>query len=140
MKGLAWVGGGILFLWMAGYLSWPRGLGTMEMLARAWWVLPVFASLASLLALEGSLLFRCLGRAKQSAIPTGAYLISGPSVAAFNLSAFIPQAVPPPFWVGGLMLALLLGSAWAYFLTSKEPVDGTGKGSETDSPFQLTSR
>jgi hypothetical protein len=139
MKGFAWAGGGILLLWMAGYLSSPRGFGTMEVFAKAWWVLPVFASLASLLALEGSLIFRCLGRANQSAIPTGAYLISGPSVAAFNLSAFIPQAVPPPVWVGGLMLALLLGSAWAYFLTSKEQDDGTGKGAGTDPPFQLTS-
>jgi hypothetical protein len=138
MKGFAWVGVGLLSLLVAGCLSSPGAPGTLEALARAWWVLPVFASLASLLALEGSLVFRCLGRTKQSAIPAGAYLVSGPSVAAFNLSAFLPQAVPPPSWVGGLMLALLLCSAWAYFLTSEQG-DETGEGSETCPPLQLTS-
>jgi hypothetical protein len=139
MKSFAWIGVGILSLLVAGDLAWPRVCGTLEVLARTWWVLPVFASLASLLALEGSLVFRCIGRTKPSVIPTGAYLISGPSVAALNLSAFLPEAVPPPSWVGGLMLALLLGSAWAYFLTSKEQEDQTGKWPEADPPFQLTS-
>jgi hypothetical protein len=139
MKGFAWIGAGLLILLMSGASSSPRFYGTIDALARAWWVLPVFASLGSLLALEGALVLGWFGRIKQSAVPTGAYLISGPSVAAFNLSAFIPQSAPPPSWVGGLMLALLLGSAWAYFLSSKDELKETGKRSGNSPPFQLTS-
>jgi hypothetical protein len=125
MKGFAW-GGVAFFFLITGALFLPRMSGTVEAFVRAWWVLPLFASLASLLALEGSLVIRCSGRANPSTVPTAAYLISGPSVAAFNLSAYIPQSVPPPTWVGGVMLALLLGSAWAYYLSSVEPGDESG--------------
>lgn len=136
MKGFAWGGGAVLFLSIAG--AWPGVSGTLDVLARAWWVIPLLASLGSLMALEGYLIFRCLGRTRGSAIPTAAYLISGPSVAAFNLSAFLPRSIPPPPWVGSLMLALLLGSAWAYYLSSGEQGDDQRR-TEAQPPFQLSS-
>jgi len=85
-------------------------------LAQIWWVLPLSASLASLVVLATTM---ALGRTKQSGrqatFLTGAYLVSGPSMAALNLSSLLSLGGRPPVWVGYLMLVLSLGSAWIYY-------------------------
>ena len=139
MKRSVWGGGVFIPLCLAMVLSWPQVRGTLAVLARGWWVFPLFASLASLIALEVSLFFVSFERGRRSTVPTLAYLVSGPSVAVFNLSALFPQAIPPPSWAGALMLALLLGSAWAYYLSSREKGDEPGSRPGTHPPFKLTS-
>ena len=85
-------------------------------LAQNWWVLPLAASLISIVVLATA---TALGLArmggKPASILTGAYLTSGPSMAALGLASFLPFSTQPPIWAGSLTLVLLFGSAWIYY-------------------------
>ena len=59
---------------------------------------------------------------------TGAYLVSGPSMAALNLSSLLSLGVHPPVWVGYFMLGLSLGSAWIYYRTLDDSEEERGAG------------
>jgi Kef-type K+ transport system membrane component KefB len=88
----------------------------LALLAQAWWALPLSASLASFAVLATAVALRCTKWSrKQASFLTGAYLVCGSSTAAINMSPLLSLGVSPPAWVGYIMPAMLLGSAWIYY-------------------------
>lgn len=85
-------------------------------LAEDWWILPLAASASSVAFLTTTTALRIArNESKRTAFLTGAYLVSGPSMATLGMSSILPFGASPPAWVGSAMLALLLGSAWVYY-------------------------
>jgi len=85
-------------------------------LAQDWWILPFSASASSVAVLATTTALRIARNgSKRTAILTGAYLVSGPSMATLGISSVLPFGASPPAWVGSAMLVLLFGSAWVYY-------------------------
>jgi len=99
-------------------------------LAQDWWIFPLAASSGSLVVLATATVLRLAQREnKPTRILTGAYLVSGPSMATLGLSSLLPFRSSCPTWVGPTMLVLLLSSAWIYYRSS-------GDSDEKDPDFQ----
>jgi hypothetical protein len=86
-------------------------------LAAAWWVIPLSTCFASVVALAVSVMVKNhTGGRVLSSFSTFSYLITCPSLLAINLLPAIPLGTTPPGWVGNTILALLLCSAWLYYM------------------------
>jgi len=84
--------------------------------AQDWWILPLAASASSVAFLTTTTALRMArNESNRTAFLTGAYLVSGPSMATVGMSSILPFGASPPAWVGSAMLVLLLGSAWVYY-------------------------
>lgn len=84
--------------------------------AQDWWILPLAASASSVAVLATTTALRVArNQSRRMAFLTGAYLVSGPSMATLGMSSILPFCSSPPAWVGSAMLVLLLGSAWVYY-------------------------
>ncbi len=93
----------------------------VALLPSVWWAVPLAASSIGLLALVLSNSYqRIRGRSGSSPMLSRAYLITGPSYAAFNLFSLSSAGASPPTWAGSLLLAMVLASAWAYYRASSE--------------------
>jgi hypothetical protein len=98
-------------------------------LAVLWWVVPLSACFASVVALAASVMVRNYAGARVlSSFSTLSYLVTCPSLLAVNVLPAIPLGTPPPGWVGNIMLVLLLCSAWLYYKAG----EGTEEQSSQD--------
>jgi hypothetical protein len=108
---------------------------TFTFILQSWWVVPLFASLGSLVALAiHSILVSPSGK-RALRLPTHAYLVSGPSLAVLNLVSFFSPGSTPPPWVGSMMLTLLCISAWVYYQSVKHSDEDRQATSTYERPF-----
>lgn len=89
------------------------------LLIQEWWIIPVAVSVLSLLALLAVTSGRRVAPLGHGHVPTGAYLISCPSVAALNMAAIFPLGASPPAWANLVALSTLVCSAWLYFRSTR---------------------
>ena len=90
--------------------------------AQDWWILPLAASASSVAVLATTTALGMVrNESKRTTFLTGAYLVSGPSMATLGMSSILPFGSSPPMWVGSTMLVLLLGSAWMYYRSLGDP-------------------
>lgn len=114
-------------------------------LTAVWWVIPLSACLASVVALAASAMLRNHARGRvPSSFSTFSYLITCPSLLAINVLPAIPLGATPPGWVGNTMLALLLCSAWLYYKAgegAEEPSSQDGRRDDASlarTPFHFS--
>lgn len=115
------------------FVGAPGSLAYLSVASKFWWAFPLSASLVSVAVLLSATMFGRGQRDGQAAV-TGAYLVLGPSVAAFNLFAVMSVGARPPAWEGYLLTLLLLGSAWIYIRLADEPERREGSPS-VEPPF-----
>jgi len=110
---------------VASILAWRELIPGLDLiaagLAQDWWILPLAASSGSLVVLATAAALRLMHKGDNpTRILTGAYLVSGPSMATLGLGSLLPFRSSPPTWAGSMMLVLLLCSAWIYYRSSSD--------------------